>query len=267
MLNWRRFAASLALFGFAISPVVATDLTDLWWNASESGWGLNVAHQGDSLFLTFYVYSADSKPTWFTSLAKYAGSTASGALIYTGDLYATTGPYFGGPFDPNQVGRRNVGTATFRAESVTTATLTYTVDGVSTSKPVQRATIQSLPLTGNYLGAIVETDYNCTNPALNGKSTVAALLNVQQVNQQVTMAATITDGTRSVTCTYGGTFNQAGRMVGISDGTFSCSSGASGAFMAYEIEVSPKGITGRFDLAVSGLGCLGTGTLGGLRVQ
>jgi len=111
---------------------------------------------------------------------------------------------------------------------------------------------------------VIETDYGCFNPAFNGQSALAGNLNVQQINQQVTVAAAVTDGVRNFTCTYRGTFNQAGRMAGISNGTFSCTTGASGTFTAYEIEVSPKGMTGRFDAAYPGTGCLATGTFGGL---
>ncbi len=225
---------------------------------------MNVAHQSDTVYLTFYVYSADGKPTWFVALATYSGQTAAGALLYTGDLYVTTGPYFGAPFVPSSVTTRRAGTATFRADSVNTATLTYSVDGVPVTKFVQRYVLKTMDLTGNYLGKVVETDYGCTNPALNGKSALAGSLNVQQSNGQVTVAAAVTDGIRNFTCTYRGTFTQAGRMAGISNGTFSCTTGASGTFTAYEIEVSPKGMTGRFDAAYPALGCSAYGTFGGL---
>jgi hypothetical protein len=41
----------------------------LWWKSpagSESGWGINFAHQGDIIFATWFTYGADNKPQWFT---------------------------------------------------------------------------------------------------------------------------------------------------------------------------------------------------------
>ena len=36
-----------------------TDVTDLSWKSGQSGWGLNVIHQNDVLFLTFFVYEPE----------------------------------------------------------------------------------------------------------------------------------------------------------------------------------------------------------------
>ena len=35
---------------------------DLWWNPAESGWGINLAHQGDTIVATWSTYGADGKP-------------------------------------------------------------------------------------------------------------------------------------------------------------------------------------------------------------
>jgi hypothetical protein len=40
---------------------------DLWWNApadSEAGWGVQIAHQGDTLFATLFGYDAAGEPRW-----------------------------------------------------------------------------------------------------------------------------------------------------------------------------------------------------------
>src|SRR4051812_12846799 len=39
----------------------------LWWNApagSESGWGVNITHQGSTVFATWFTYAADGKGIW-----------------------------------------------------------------------------------------------------------------------------------------------------------------------------------------------------------
>ena len=56
---------------------------DLWWNSDESGWGVNIAHQGDILFATWYTYDAQGKGLWLvmSNTAKSGGSTYSGAVL------------------------------------------------------------------------------------------------------------------------------------------------------------------------------------------
>src|SRR5438128_854668 len=104
----------------AVVPAKATDLTDLWWNSSESGWGMNIAHQSNTIFLTFFVYGADGKAGWYSATATYSGQNAGGSLLYTGDLYEATGPYYGGVFSPSSVHPTKVGNATFQADTVDT---------------------------------------------------------------------------------------------------------------------------------------------------
>ena len=40
---------------------ITSDISDMWWNSNESGWGMNATQQGNILFITLYVYSADAK--------------------------------------------------------------------------------------------------------------------------------------------------------------------------------------------------------------
>ncbi len=71
----------------------------LWWNAQESGWGLNFAHQGDVIFVTWFTYGADNTAQWFASVAR---KSADNALVYSGTLGTFTGPpYNTVPFPPN----------------------------------------------------------------------------------------------------------------------------------------------------------------------
>jgi len=252
--------AVFATASFLCAAVAATDLTDLWWNPGESGWGMNIAHQSNVLFLTFFLYGADGKAGWFTATADYAGQNAGGSLLYTGDLYQTTGPYYGGGFSPAQVHGTKVGTATFQADTVDTGQITYLVNGVQVVKAVQRQLLRYNNLSGSYLGGILEVDYNCISPVNNGSSAHAATLTVQHTGQQVTIFALYDTGG---SCTYHATYDQAGRMGSLRNGTASCSNGLSGTFTAYEIESSLAAMTGRFE--GQGNGCQFFGTLGGLR--
>jgi hypothetical protein len=92
-------------------PSLATNFQDLWWNSppgSESGWGLNIAHQGDKVFATWFTHDADHHPFWLSVNASNVGPG-----VYYGDLERTIGPPYDAPaFDPDLVRRMKVGTAT-----------------------------------------------------------------------------------------------------------------------------------------------------------
>src|SRR5258706_1697881 len=122
------------------------------------GWGVNVIHQGDILFLTFFVYGATNAPVWYSaSEVRYTNSLSDGSLVFTGPLYQTSGPWLGGPFNPANVGYRQVGNVTFTATRINAATVTYTADNVTVQKNVSRATWRGNDVSGSYVGATVGT--------------------------------------------------------------------------------------------------------------
>src|SRR5262249_6513419 len=44
----------------------------LWWAppaGSESGWGVNLTHQGDTIFATWFTYDVDKSPMWLVVTA------------------------------------------------------------------------------------------------------------------------------------------------------------------------------------------------------
>jgi hypothetical protein len=148
--------ALLALVPFAGSASVY-DVTGLWYNANESGWGMNVIQQNATLFITMFVYGADGKPTWY--VASDTRLVSGSASKYTGPLYATTGPYFGGAFNPASVNVRQVGTLTFdgtctNCDIYTNMRLTYTVDGVTVTKAVQQQTWAAIQIPASGYGAM-----------------------------------------------------------------------------------------------------------------
>ncbi len=111
----------------------AINYQDLWWNPAETGWGLNVAHQGSILFVTLFTYGADGKARWFVMSA--GRRTAPG--VYSGTLYQTGGPPFNAsPWTPTTA--TAVGNMVLNFAHGNQATLTYDVNGVSVSKQIQR---------------------------------------------------------------------------------------------------------------------------------
>ena len=231
---------SLWLFlPFASANTFTTDLTDLWWNANESGWGVTATHQREVVFLTFFVYGTDNRATFYTGQASYTGQSGSGALIFSGPMYQTAGPWLGTFFNPNLVSIRQVGTVTFTA-FVDAATLNYSVDGTFVTKALTRQTFRNNDLTGNYAGVFRQTSAGCSNPANNGA--VENVVGVAISNSTTGLAIT-TNGNGSV-CNYAGNYRQGGRM-GSSTGTYTCP-GLSGSYEMIEIEANPQGVTARF---------------------
>ena len=117
--------------------VTATNYQDLWWNSpagSESGWGINLTHQGDTIFGTWFTYDQDGSPMWLAVTAKKGP-----AGVYSGDLMRTTGPAFNAvPFDPAAVQRTKVGDATLGFVDGNRGFFAYTVNGTQQTKVITR---------------------------------------------------------------------------------------------------------------------------------
>ncbi len=115
----------------------STNYTSLWWNPTESGWGLNVNQQGDIAFATLFTYDSSGNPMW---LVMSRGDRQSGTDTFSGPLYRTTGPAFNAnPFTPiNQSNITQVGTMTIAFSGPNSGTLTYTMNGVTVAKSIQQ---------------------------------------------------------------------------------------------------------------------------------
>ena len=123
----------------AFDRFLATNFQDLWWNPDESGWGLNLTHQGDTVFATLFTYGADRAGTWFVMSN---GERVAGTRRYSGTLYRTTGPAF--DTQPwSAVTNIPVGTMTVEFSNGDRGTLTYTVDGVRVVKSISRLVFAS----------------------------------------------------------------------------------------------------------------------------
>ena len=119
------------------APSSTTNYEGLWWVApagSESGWGINFAHQGDTIFASWFTYDATGKGMWLVMTAPKSAPDS-----YTGKLFRTTGPAFNAvPFNSASVVPTAVGMATISFTDGNTGTFAYTVNGVSQIKAVTR---------------------------------------------------------------------------------------------------------------------------------
>jgi hypothetical protein len=145
----------------AAPPPAALNVEGTWWNApagTESGWGLTLSHQDDVIFAAWYTYDASGKALWLSMTANRIGTNA-----YSGTLYRTTGPALDAVrFDPAQVQRIPVGSATLRFSDAGTGAFDYSYNGIAQSKPITRLAFGPMP--------------TCT---FGGPSTPAAATNFQ----------------------------------------------------------------------------------------
>jgi hypothetical protein len=118
---------------FTASPrTSATNYQDLWYNPAESGWGINFTHQGTTIFATLFTYAANNHGIWLVaSMPKQADGS------FSGDLLRTTGPVFNTvPWTP--IAHTTAGTMRVAFSDGEPGTLTYSVDGTSVTKSIQR---------------------------------------------------------------------------------------------------------------------------------
>lgn len=242
MKRLRNFLAATMLGAAALSPSArALDLSDVWWKADESGWAAYVSHHRDTIGFALLVYDAQGQPLYVTGgLRMFAITNPGGFQVFSGTLYASTGPSYGGPFNPDQVTRRVVGTAIFEPRSATTATLQYTIDGVTVTKTVSRMTMQTKDIGGSYRH-LQRLDYPGNMPDVERRAHDSGQLEIDHDGSAIKMRF---QGQQSQ-CEYNGTYVQLGRHGEIT-GTYACNTGIAGAFRITEVEHTQRGLSGRF---------------------
>jgi len=127
------------------TQTLAPNFEGSWWTApagSESGWGLNFAHQGDVIFATVFTYDATGKTWWLSMTANRMGNN-----VFSGTLYETRGPAFNTvPFNSSAVSYHAVGTGTLDFSDANNGTFRYNVNGIAQSKPITRTIFGNLPI-------------------------------------------------------------------------------------------------------------------------
>lgn len=131
-----RLRALSLLLLLAVVPAAraaALNFQGLWWRspaASEAGWGLHIAQQGDVLFATWFTYDSDGSGLWLVMPA----GMPSGENTFSGRLYQTTGPAFDtAHWDALRVIATPVGDLVLNFSDANNGVMTYTVFGVGIS--------------------------------------------------------------------------------------------------------------------------------------
>jgi hypothetical protein len=115
---------------------------DLWWNPAESGWGINLTHQGNTIFATWFTYVEQGRPMWFYLIANKTSQNQ-----FSGRFSGTTGvPYYliNGTQAFQQVTDIGSGVLTFFDGEH--ARFDYNVLGITGSKRIERQVFGS-PIT------------------------------------------------------------------------------------------------------------------------
>lgn len=247
--------AGCAALTLAAAPARAIDYTDIWYNPTESGWGVNVVQSDSFIFATFFVYDPDRKPTWYTGQLRWDGSR------FTGSLFLTQGSYYLAPWIPGQHSATQVGEASFTPSDINayTATLSYQVNGVgSVTKSIQRQTLTSIAIAGNYVGGQSGTYFNCNNSKQNGSYTdTYDTLQVTQTAGLPSTATLIFAYTNNLTCTLRGALEQHGQLYRIPNATYTCDGAVALNTTAtvFELKATSLGIEGRLASSNVGGGC------------
>ena len=258
--------ALLTAFSLLSSPVGATsfstDQSDLWYIVAESGWGMQLVQRGNTIFATLFVYAQNGAPTWYVATMVPTGTASQ----WSGDLYATTGPWFGTvPFNPANVVATKVGTMTWTQQTVATGTLNYVVNGTAVTKNVVRQTLVFDDFSGTYLGALNVGATGCTNPSDNVSPTdiPATTITVTQNEQTATVALSIA-GVTLVTIT--GQLTQDGQF-GTVVGPYTTSVTEVGNATVSAMNVQSTSFAAHIETDSTNNGCKTVGYMAGMRRQ
>ncbi|HUP28857.1 MAG TPA: hypothetical protein VM122_01700 [Usitatibacter sp.] len=126
------------------TPQASFNVHGLWWNDpdnSEAGWGVNLSHHGNIVFLSWFTYDTAGTAMWL--FMSNAARTATNT--YSGEIYRSTGA----PFDAYNPASFNlgpsVGTGTLTFSDEGHGRFSYIVNGISQSKNIKRYIFGPLP--------------------------------------------------------------------------------------------------------------------------
>ena len=207
------------------------DLTGLWFDPAESGWGLTLAQQGRTTFAVLFVYDSTGKPAWFAAdnmqPSTFLGLQPAGTPTALGTLYRTSGPWFGGAFDPHAVSVAPVGSidVLVAGNDGSQLSVNYTIDGVHVSKTVSRQTWgdNSAGLVGRFSGGVVLTTApTAACPGINFSPASGVPFGIGIASGPLADELRFTWGTGIDTlCQIDGTYAQQGQLASVV-GTLGC---------------------------------------------
>jgi hypothetical protein len=107
--------------------------TGHWLNHDESGWGINLTQQADTMTYSIFTHDINMNAIWYVGSCKVSVDTCSGSLYHVTGVSALTMP-----FDNSNKQTTSVGTINIIFTSRDTAIMNYVIDGASDSKNIER---------------------------------------------------------------------------------------------------------------------------------
>lgn len=117
------------------------NFTGLWWKPDEPGWGLSIAHQGDSLFPTWYTFDASGKPTWYVGGAMTRQTDGS----YAAPAYKVTGRPYQQIAGDSEASAQAVGQFSLRPRSDGALDFSYEIATLRQTRRVEQIRFGRLP--------------------------------------------------------------------------------------------------------------------------
>jgi len=109
------------------------DYSDMWWNPNESGWGISITQQGSIVFAAWYAYDASGKAIWYVAPnCPVSGTSCTSRLYQVTGGQSLTKPWTG------TGATTDVGVITFSFTTPSAATMTYTLNGVTSNRLIAR---------------------------------------------------------------------------------------------------------------------------------
>jgi hypothetical protein len=119
------------------SAVGPANYNDIWWS-NESGHGVSMTQKGNNIFMAWYHFDAQGRPTW---LVLPSGTWNSTFTEYAGDVYTPRGSFYA-QYDVSRYAPGvPIGRVTLRFADANNATMSYSVGGITGSKPLTRLSI------------------------------------------------------------------------------------------------------------------------------
>lgn len=238
------------------SPLRAsTDYTDTWWDPNEAGWGVTFTQQNNFIFVTFYIYGQDGRPSWHTAYLSRDGT----AERFTGTVHRTTGTWFASPWQGSTIAQ--VGTATFAAADAASGTLAYTIDGLPVTKFIERTFLVPLNVAGSYVGGVSGRRTGC---AVSG--TIVETMQFEILHSTLTgdiridqLSAT----TGALVCRMEGKAVQYGKIITAEGTNYTCIDGWATPARIFNLRPTSAGFEGQW-FADAGNGCTESGQLSGV---
>lgn len=127
----------------ATAPAPTFNVHGLWWNDpdnSEAGWGVNLSHHGNIIFLSWFTYDTAGTSMWLFM----SNAAKTGTNTYAGEIYRSTGAPFDA-YDPSRFSGPSVGNGALTFTDAGHGRFTYTVNSITQTKQIKRYIFGTVP--------------------------------------------------------------------------------------------------------------------------